>query len=361
MLYILLALTAALFLLFFIVFRLNKASTLSGFLFLCFLVCAGGSYAFFVIDADISWLYYTLIVVAAGFILAAAFGIYVLIALLLWNAGLVRKRERKSLANSLTLLLALALTAFVVLSFFVKSSALPYWARSLWGAVVAVIIFYFLHILLFLTSCLLCTLARPPKRQNYIVVLGSGLVNGGVSPLLGGRIDKAIAFYHKQGKKRTPPKLVMSGGQGTDEPMPEAEAMKAYALEKGVPEKDILVERQSLNTAQNMQFSKKVMDTNAAGKRYCCIYSTSNYHLLRAGMYARKAGMRIDGIGARTALYYLPNALLREYVAYFKMRRKWLIPIAVLVFAGILFLKMFPQVYSGFRGLLLKHLRNLLA
>ena len=76
------------------------------------------------------------------------------------------------------------------------------------------------------------------------------------------------------------------------------------------------------------------MDSESCGKPYKCIYATSNYHLLRAGIYARKAGLKINGIGAKTAFYFLPNAILREYIAYIYVYFKQNIVFGVLGLIG---------------------------
>jgi Uncharacterized conserved protein len=52
----------------------------------------------------------------------------------------------------------------------------------------------------------------------------------------------------------------MSGGKGSDEKLSEAQAMKNYALEQGIPEEDILLEDTSVNTMENLANSKKIID-----------------------------------------------------------------------------------------------------
>ena len=102
----------------------------------------------------------------------------------------------------------------------------------------------------FLTVSTLYQFNQPKYTQDYIVVLGSGLINGEiVPPLLQARINKAIQFYKAQNRATlNPPKIVMSGGQGPDELLPESVAMKMYALTQGIPDDDILVEAHSKNT-----------------------------------------------------------------------------------------------------------------
>ena len=185
-----------------------------------------------------------------------------------------------------------------------------------------IVFFYSIHAAQYILATVLCNLSRPSKNQDYLIVHGSGLNHGQVSPLLARRVDRAIRFYNAQKKLTTPPKLIMSGGRGRDESRPESEAMREYAVKNGIPKSHILLESRSTTTLQNMKFSKQIMDQRGAGKPYRAIYVTSNYHLLRTGIYARKAGLKINGIGSRTAFYYAPVALLREYIAYIAMHRK---------------------------------------
>src|SRR5699024_7350595 len=157
----------------------------------------------------------------------------------------------------------------------------------------------------------------------YVIVLGSGLIAGHiVPPLLQSRIKKALQFYEKQ-KKRTgkAPKILFSGGRGSDEKLSEAEAMKEYALTQGLPLEDILLDDQSTNTHENMLFSKKIMDQHSP-QGYKVIFSTNNFHLLRAALYAKQIDLNAQGIGAKTALYYWPNAFIREFIAYLNLHRK---------------------------------------
>ncbi|MFO7197353.1 YdcF family protein, partial [Enterococcus faecium] len=78
--------------------------------------------------------------------------------------------------------------------------------------------------------------------------------------------------------------------QGANETISEAEAMRGYLVEKGIDENFIIMEDQSVNTLQNMKFSKAKMD--AILSNYNSLFSTNNFHLFRAGIYARKAGLK---------------------------------------------------------------------
>ena len=263
------------------------------------------------------------------------FGIYALIAILLMNTYTMFQKERRSLAHALTFVLALCFIVFLIVTNFVQRVEIPDYIQIFIYAGYFLVAFYFAHIVHYTLASILCNLAGPKYNQQYIIVHGSGLIDGKVSPLLAGRVERAVRFYHKQKEVWVAPKIICSGGQGADEPISEAQAMMEYALSKGVLREDILLEDKSSTTLQNMKFSKEIMDkqTLAEDMPYRAVFATSNYHLLRTGMYARKVGLCIDGIGSKTALYYLPNALIREYIAYVMMHKKW----HMLLFAGVFF------------------------
>jgi uncharacterized SAM-binding protein YcdF (DUF218 family) len=256
-------------------------------------------------------------------IIMLSFGVYVLIGLLIWNTRTVLKKERRSLKHCLALIFAVALLLVLIAPRIVDLSGFPRLVAYLTASAYGLMVFYFLHFSQFIISLALCNLYRPQKNQDYLIVHGCATKEGKVTPLLGQRIERAISFYNKQKEKSKPPRIVMSGGQGVDESCPEAETMRMYALDKGIPDKDLLLEANSKSTFENMKFSKEIMDRESEGKPYKCIFVTSNYHVLRAGILAKRAGLRIDGIGARTAFYYLPNAILREYIAYLYLYFKW--------------------------------------
>jgi len=274
------------------------------------------------------------------FALVGKLGVYALIVMLLINARIVLKREKKSLAHALTLILAICLISYLITTHFVESIEVPEHISLFISSIYLLIFLCFIHVTHYIIATILCQFSRPKLNQQYIIVHGSGLVDGKVTHLLAGRVDKAIKFYNRQKEVTEAPKLILSGGQGSDEPRTEAEAMMEYARSKGVPQGDILLEARSETTMQNMVFSKEILDKHSENKPYNCIFVTSNYHLLRTGMYARIAGLNINGIGSKTVLYYLPNAIIREYIAYVVMCKKRYIALVSFAFLCVLILSL---------------------
>lgn len=158
-------------------------------------------------------------------------------------------------------------------------------------------------------------------EPNYIIALGSGLIGDKVPPLLASRLDEAVKQYKKYGER---PYIIVSGGQGSDEKVSEAYAMKKYVVDvHQIPTQKILMEDQSTNTEQNLAFSKEIMDRHAQGKKYRSLFVTNNFHVFRASIYAKKARLDAQGVGSKTALYYLPNAFTREFIGLLEMY-KWI-------------------------------------
>lgn len=175
----------------------------------------------------------------------------------------------------------------------------------------------------------------PVKKQvNYIIVLGSGITSEEVPPLLKSRLDKAIEYFNKNPAS----KFILSGGQGHDEPVSEAFAMKKYLLSQNIPEEKIIMEDQSTTTYENMLFSKRLIEVDWASSSHqgkqepVIIFSTNNYHVLRARLYARRVHLKAEGVGAPTAFYFLPTALIREYVALLSHNKFWVIGLITLIF-----------------------------
>ena len=178
----------------------------------------------------------------------------------------------------------------------------------------------------------IAALYRPEPDKDFLIILGCGIRSDGTpSPLLKGRIDRAIAFAADQ-KEKTGKDLmyVTSGGKGPDEVISESASMKRYLMEQGIPEEQIIEENRSGNTYENMQYSKeKIGAVNPRGK---VAFSTTNYHVFRSGLCARRVKMRAQGMGADTKWYFWPNASVREFVGLITEHRGK----QALIFCGVI-------------------------
>lgn len=241
---------------------------------------------------------------------------------LIWNGIVMIRRENASNANVLSLMLGIVIligeiaTLVLLLRQVMMDKEGPLNQISevplliLLGISITVIYGSLSFLMFMIYSVFL--MGIPRKRDfDYVIIHGAGLIDGErVSKLLADRVDKAIEIYRKD---PTPPFMIPSGGQGGDEKVSEAEAMKRYLLEKGIPEEHIILEDQSKTTYENLANSKAIIEARE-GRKYTALV-TSNYHVYRALRYCRKIGLKCTGVGSHVAFYYWPSALIREYIA----------------------------------------------
>lgn len=302
----------------------NKFRLLNGVLCNLALLAGGLTIIITVETLAIQWLT-TLMVVVLTVISFPLLLIYSLQGvLLLWNAFTVWRKESHTLGNMLTLGLGLLVVIVLPLLRLLDHDLFPKNSVTLYNSFVVPLLAYLMFwFLAFITSFIISRLYRPGYNQDYIIVLGAGLLNGDeVSPLLASRIMCAVDFANKQESKTGHyPWLIFSGGQGGDETVPEGAAMKRYALAHGAPAKWCLAEEKSKNTYQNMAFSKQILQEQRVDLKHG-LFATSDYHTFRAAGYARYVGLQIDGLGARTSKFFIPNAFIREYIALLANHKK---------------------------------------
>ena len=262
---------------------------------------------------------YILLVSAKNYmILTSPFILAFSIALCISNISLIR-HEGKRFVNILGIILSFLLVAGEAILFGVDgyiSASLPEMRfHMLFSSLYAAVYLYFECMLIgAIIADIIAARLEPEHDRDFMIILGCGIRKDGTpSPLLRGRIDRALDFYRAQ-KKETGKELlfITSGGQGPDEVIPESASMKRYLLEQGIPEERIIEEDRSTNTFENMKFSKeKILAVDPDGK---VGFATTNYHVFRSGLYARRVKMRAVGTGSDTKWYFWPNASVREFV-----------------------------------------------
>ena len=242
--------------------------------------------------------------------------LYIIGIIILFTTGrTVIKKEGFSLSHFLSILFGIGIigSSFILPIFIdkIESKILI----GIMGFFITVFSYFVLGFIIFLTSSLIYNLWYEKRNKDYLIVLGAGLSGDKVTPLLASRIDKAIEFYNSQKEKGVkPPKIIMSGGQGPDEIVSEAFAMKNYALEMGIPEEDILMEDKSTNTKENLLFSTELIKNHSDKNNPKVLFFTSNYHVLRAGILAKSLGLNYNGLGSKTKFYFYVSAIIREYI-----------------------------------------------
>ena len=247
--------------------------------------------------------------------LAIPFSVFASTVYLLFNGRKMVQLEGLRLANLLSLLYGLAIVGVGLLHFFAPRSFL---ANLISFA--DLLLFYgtFLY-LSYIIYAFFLNIFPIKKEPQTIIILGSGLFGDKVPPLLAQRLDKGLAIYEKFNRK---PVIIVSGGQGDDELISEAEAMTRYLMEKGVPADSILLENKSRTTFENLTFSKQLMLAQGL-EQDRVVLVTNSFHALRAGIYMKQVGLKGRSIGSRTAFYFLPSAWIRETAGLIRIYWKW--------------------------------------
>lgn len=275
--------------------------------------------------------------VIALFSILLIIGPTLLILILIIEGFLLLKKEGTSFKNLLSLV-----TGFFLLFNNIFSakllSLLPDYSIWYYGYILLTI---YINYLLFLSSVYTVSswinfINLKQTNLNYIIILGAGLIGDKVTPLLANRITKGIEVYNRNSNS----KIIMSGGQGDDELMPESEAMKNYAIKQGVASEDIIIENQSTSTEENLIFSNKLIPEHSN-----IAIVTNYYHLYRALAIAKDKNIQCIGYGAKTKLYFSLNAFIREFIGYLYLKRKF--HLAILIIFTIIYITsaIFIEVY----------------
>ena len=145
------------------------------------------------------------------------------------------------------------------------------------------------------TKDLIITSAEATEQSDVscIVVLGCQVWDDGTpSAILKDRLNRAIELY----KLGVAPKIIMSGDHGQVD-YDEVNAMKQYAIEKGVPSEDIFMDHAGFSTYETMYRAKEIFDADKI------VVVTQEYHLYRALYIADKLGIEAYGVSSDYETY----------------------------------------------------------
>lgn len=155
--------------------------------------------------------------------------------------------------------------------------------------------------------------AKPEEDAELVIVLGCGIFpDGNLTLSLKNRLDAAYNFLtaHPQAA------CIVSGGQGENEPIPEAVAMQRYLISRGIDDSRVFVEAQSASTEENIEFSLDIIEKNNLSRRVALV--TNDYHIFRASILAGRLGLDAYGIPSPTPSRVWLSSHVRECMAIVK-------------------------------------------
>ncbi|WP_176719909.1 YdcF family protein [Desulfuribacillus alkaliarsenatis] len=172
-------------------------------------------------------------------------------------------------------------------------------------------------------------------ETSYVVILGAGLRENQPSLSLRYRLQSGLKYLEQYPDS----KVIVTGGLGAGEAYTEAEIMKKFLVERGIDKQRIIKEEQATNTFENLLFSKEIileaqtleektlddktleeqtLEEQLDGEAIKLMIVTSDFHLYRAKLIAKRLGFEPYGIPAKTPQVATVRLMVREYFAIIK-------------------------------------------
>lgn len=193
----------------------------------------------------------------------------------------------------------------------------PYGGRKkhIWLRFLLALIALGLIVFIALEAVVLCHAHDDVDGQpGAMIVLGAQLKDTGPSLFLQRRLEAALRYLDDHPDTL----VVVSGGQGPDEPDTEANGMEAFLREKGFAG-TILKEDQSHNTKENLKNSRKVLSDAGYDIQAGVILVSNDFHLARAKLLGTRFGYRVSLLAADSDhMGYKLYNFLREPVGLVK-------------------------------------------
>lgn len=147
-----------------------------------------------------------------------------------------------------------------------------------------------------------------PDDLDYVIVLGAGLNGSRPSRPLQQRINTAYEYSMNHPDAI----LILSGGQGPDEAISEAECMRRELLSMGIPEERLIKEERSTSTEENIRYSYLILkDRGDEGAKIGVL--TNSFHIYRARLQASLQDHYVYGVPALTLFPIGIHYTVREF------------------------------------------------
>ena len=191
--------------------------------------------------------------------------------------------------------------------------------RRLWGRILLLVTgigILVLGIALGVLSILVMSgMSSTPARDCPTVVVLGCQVRGTVpSRLLRFRIEAAAEYLQEHPGSVA----VLTGGQGSNEDITEAECMYRELVKRGIDPARLYKEEQSTVTLENLQNAKDVIEQK--GLHSPVLIVSNSFHIYRAKQMAADLGLDAEGLSAAGMWYSTPTYILREAMALIKYK-----------------------------------------
>lgn len=166
-----------------------------------------------------------------------------------------------------------------------------------------------LVLIVVMTFLMIWAACNKPSENATVIVLGCKVYGERPSITLEERLKAAINYLNANPESV----CIVSGGQGADETISEAQCMYLYLTNNGIAPERIYQEDQSTTTRENLAFSYEIIKEQGLNDKIAI--ATNNFHEYRAGKIADGIGLEYGAVPGNTALWLLPTYYARELLA----------------------------------------------
>ncbi len=203
------------------------------------------------------------------------------------------------LGYSFSALVCLCLIAVILFYTFIPLVGLKYPAFAKIGLRIFTVLLCIGLAVAGVTECFIVKASFGDTRTHvdYMVVLGAKVRITGPSASLWDRIYAAADYLAAHPDTIA----IVSGGQGPDEPIPEAQSMFEELVKLGIQPERIWMEDKATSTWENLNYSLDMIEEKTGERPQKLGVLSSEYHLFRASLLTRACGVDFVGIPAPTS------------------------------------------------------------
>lgn len=171
-----------------------------------------------------------------------------------------------------------------------------------------------------ITGILIVAKAKGSQGEfDYLLVLGTAVEGTEPSSMLRDRIDAAYVYLESH------PDVIciVSGYQSGSGEISEAECMYRELVKRGIDPERIWMEPKASSTVENVQFALDLIEEKTGSRPEKLGILSSEFHLLRAGMFAEEQGIQAVMLPAKTSdtgtfiSYFIREIIMVWYYSIF--------------------------------------------
>ncbi|MCR5665186.1 MAG: YdcF family protein [Eubacterium sp.] len=174
-------------------------------------------------------------------------------------------------------------------------------------SVIAAIIILAIAAAVILSALIIHEATSSATGDETLVVLGCQVRGSSPSLMLRERLTAAQAYLDEHEDAV----CILSGGQGSDEDISEAQCMYTYLTEHGVDPDRLIMEDKSTSTRENLRFSLEIIQERGLSTNLAIV--TNEFHEYRASVIADKLNIETTAVSAHTHWWMFSTYFTREW------------------------------------------------